>query len=286
MSSPDPNSVRIRLEIDVPFGARIGNTPHIMQAAPTTPHRMFYSIPSPKPVCPPTGNTVLGSICATVVYEAPCPTNAAALVVPTNLLLSTPPNNKPAAAVAGQMFDGGSRWVWDTTNPVPGADFSDTGVSNTFVVWKSSDNGATWTCDGTQVFTGTTGTAGTCCSGSSNGMMATALKGLVFPSCWMAEVGEMDPPILGRWWALHRLPGGSDQAWGNEADGRFLPVIRLKLVDEKEWELMITGEGYEVSYRLKYRPEDSHGPLTFTGGKSKGKLSGGRLPTIKLSATV
>jgi hypothetical protein len=216
--NPDPNSVSIRLEIQVPTGSdRAGvrmagvRTAGVGQQQDGQDFERFITTEPDNgdtwPVLP--DNAGLGSICAKVVYGAPM-TAVRAWVYPAAHypVLPTFPWTHPLApgAVPGVSTDGGFTWTWKYPVPsmVPGAAHlpaATGGAPNYLGIWYRRLGSTLFAFDDSPFFYGITdpvpcGSG----SGSTSGMMVMMEGGT--PEALLISVS--DGPYAGRHYAKRR----------------------------------------------------------------------------------
>jgi hypothetical protein len=242
VSTPDSNSVRIRLEIDVPLGA--GGPPRVSERPQERPYSgtAHPGQDETTPVRPSSGGpSALGTICASWTNSGSTPPDDVWMkVYPIEFWPGTAPQNPTSLSGAKKGTTGDHvTWTWNGANELPGVDHSSpSGHTNVLVTWFYQ--ASAWSSESHQ-FAGVTGTAGPCGTGSGSGSSfgLVMFNGTTFPALWCVSVAGLTGPeaVFNSLHALrHDRPG--TPSWGNGGDGVHAPRLALAYDPaRKDWTL-------------------------------------------------
>lgn len=164
MSSPEQNSVIIRLEVSVPVGVSVvGAAPLPGAGKKEHSERKLFKRPQPPndetrswPVLP-NAATGLGTICAQVEYDD-TQNQVWAAAYPAIFFPKDPDETFPMPTFAqpGTGSNKGRKWNWGPAGAVQWAAHSAAGVPNKLAFWYQTNKGDTPVFDGASAFAGAT----------------------------------------------------------------------------------------------------------------------------------
>jgi hypothetical protein len=282
MKPPKPDNPTLRFELQLP-----SECPPLGELVPAL-LRLLHIIPFFTNPSPGAGacawvrpGSTYGSICASADFAGiPNTSVVKALVYPDALFpLPLPGDTPPSGAPAGR-YAGGTRWQWDDTRRVPGADHSAAGVDNRLCFWV--DKGAGFKYDGSTPFVGVTGTSAPCGSGSGSCVPGVRVAG-TYPAMWAALVAGFAAGPLGGLnasWLLREDRQAAAPTWDNRGDGKHSARVQLTLDARRGWELTLSLGPHRVAYALPFQG-DVFAPLRFPAHQATlGQLGTVTLPAI------
>jgi hypothetical protein len=269
MSQPDRSTITINCKnVNIYFGTQAA----AQQTLQLRTDALFSPvIPMPGATLPvrPSTTSALGTICAQVTYDgSTLPLSVQAWVYPLEYFPADPPASPPTQAVTGICTTRGSTaiWSWNSSNPVPGANYSSGGNQNKLAIWRQDST--SWSFDGSVLFTGLPGTTGPCGSGSGSGSSTRQnawSPRKSYPKMWNASIRGFKGTILASFnanWALRLVPKTAVPTWDNGGDEGGNIKVALTLDEQRGWTLTLSVQEIRITYMLPFK-DHAFGPLRF-----------------------